>query len=144
MRRYWIGLTLLNMIIFLSACANAREFKVMDTWVKPAVKGGNSAVYFIISNATDNKDTLKSIETKVASSAKIQQSTKGENGAIFTQILESVPIPAQQEVIFKPDKLDVLLIELKQELKAGDTIEMVLNFEIAGSIIIQAPVKDHY
>jgi hypothetical protein len=55
-----------------------------------------------------------------------------------------VPIPAQQEVIFKPDKLDVLLIELKQELKAGDTIEMVLNFEIAGSIIIQAPVKDHY
>jgi hypothetical protein len=132
------------MILLLSACANAREFKVLDAWIKPGNNGGNSAVYFIISNATDNKDTLKSIETKVASSTKIQQSSKGENGAIFTQILESVLIPAQQEVIFKPDKLDVLLIELKQDLKAGDTIEMVLNFEIAGSIIIQAPVKDHY
>lgn len=141
MRHIWIGITLVFALLLIS-CAKAGEFKVMDAWARPGNAGDNSAVYFIISNATDTADTLLSAKTDVASAAEVHMSMMDANGVISMQMQESVPVPAQQEVIFKPGGLHVMLVGLSQELKAGDVITLTLNFEEAGSITIQSPVRE--
>ena len=59
------------------------------------------------------------------------------------KVIESVPVPAQQEVIFKPGKLAIALTGLKQDLEPGDTIDLFLNFKNAGKMTIQAKVNNH-
>jgi copper(I)-binding protein len=36
----------------------------------------------------------------------------------------------------------VRLVELSQDFKVGDTITLTLNFEKAGSMTVEAPVKE--
>ncbi len=141
MRHIRISMTFL-LALLLSSCGKAGEFKVMDAWARPGNAGDNSAVYFIISNATDTTDTLLSAKTDVASAAEVHMSMMDANGVMSMQMQESVPVPAQQEVIFKPGGLHVMLVGLSQDLKVGDVITMTLNFDKAGSIEIQAPVRE--
>ncbi len=133
---------LLLAIVLLSACAKPEEFKVMDAWARPANAGDNSAVYFIISNATDTDDTLLSAGTDVASAAEVHMSMADGNDVMSMQMQEAVPVPAQQEVIFKAGGLHVMLIGLTQDLKAGDTITLILNFKEAGSVMVEVPVEE--
>lgn len=133
---------LLFAALLISACGKTGEFKVMDAWARPAASGDNGAVYFIISNATDTDDRLLSVSTDVASAAEVHVSMMDSNGVMSMQMQEAFAIPAQQEVIFKPGGLHVMLIGLSQDLNIGDTISLTLNFEAAGSITVQAPIEE--
>ena len=133
---------LLLAALLVGACGKTGEFKVMDAWARPAASGDNGAVYFIISNATDTDDRLLTVSTDVASVAEVHMSMKDSNDVMSMQMQEAVPIPAQQEVIFKPGGLHVMLIGLSRDLKIGETISLTLNFEKAGSITLQAPVEE--
>jgi len=65
-----------------------------------------------------------------------------DNGVMSMQMQEALPIPAQQEIIFKPGGLHVMLVGLTQDLKVGDTITLVLNFKEVGSLTIEASVRE--
>lgn len=141
MRHIWLGITLVFALV-LSACVKAEEFKVMDAWARPGNAGGNGAVYFIISNATDTDDTLLSASTDVASAADVHMSMMNANEVMTMRMQESVEVPAQGKLEFKPGGLHVMLVGLSRDLKAGDTITLTLNFENSGRITIQTPVKE--
>jgi len=64
------------------------------------------------------------------------------NGVMSMKMQKSVPAPAQQEVIFKPGGLHVMLFNLKQDLKVGDTITLTLNFKEVGDVVIDVPVRE--
>lgn len=137
----WISVLLLATLV-VSACGTSGELKVMDAWVRPATSGDNGAVYFIVSNATNTDYILLSASTDVASAAEVHMSMMDSNGVMSMQMQEVMPIPAQQEVVFKPGGLHVMLIGLNLDLKVGDTISLTLNFENAENITIQVPIKE--
>ena len=128
--------------LLVGACATTGEFKVMDAWARPAASGDNGAVYFIISNATDTDDILLSASADVASAAEVHMSMMDGNGVMSMQMQEALAIPAQQEIIFEPGGLHVMLVGLTQDLKLGDTITLILNFKEAGSLTIEVPVRE--
>jgi copper(I)-binding protein len=130
-------------MLALYACASAGEFKIMDAWVKPGKIGSTSEAFLIISNATDTSDSLQSISSDAASSIEIRSQDQDKSGRITMKVIESVPVPAQQEVIFKPGELAIALTGLKQDLEPGDTIDLTFNFKNAGIMTIQANVNDH-
>jgi len=144
MRRLRVGLLVSLFMLVLSACVNAGEFKIIDARVKPGKIGTTGEAYIIISNATDTSDSLENISTDVASAIEVRSLYPEKSGGITTKILESVPVPAQQEVIFRPGKLVIALTGLKQDLELGDTIDLVLDFKNAGKMTIQAKVSDQY
>ena len=65
-----------------------------------------------------------------------------DNSVMSMQMQEALAIPAQQEIIFKPGGLHVMLVGLTQDLKLGDTITLTLNFKEAGSLTIEVPVRE--
>ncbi len=54
----------------------------------------------------------------------------------------TVDIPAGGTVEFKPGGLHVMLIGLKQDLKAGDTYTLTLQFRNAGDVPVTVMVRD--
>ena len=55
---------------------------------------------------------------------------------------ESVVLPADGEVEFKPGSYHVMLIGLKQDLKAGDEITLTLHFKNHEDITLTVPVLE--
>ena len=107
----------------------------------PPVAGENGAAYFVIENGTFADDTLLSVSSEIATATEVHMSMGDANGVMSMQMQEYVLVPARGQVEFKPGGLHVMFIDLMRDLKEGDTITLTLNFEKAGSKLIEIPVK---
>ena len=58
------------------------------------------------------------------------------------QPIARLEIPAGGSVELTPGSYHIMLIDLKQDLKVGDTIEITLTFEKAGEIKVTAEVRE--
>ena len=142
MKNKILFLILLFLTLLVSACSASGKLTILDPWARPAGAGENGAVYFTISNMTDTDDTLLSVITDLSSAAEIHMSMMDNNDVMSMQMQESLPVPAQQEIIFQPGGLHVMLVGLNKDLRIGDTVSLTLNFEKAESITIQVPVEE--
>jgi copper(I)-binding protein len=66
----------------------------------------------------------------------------GENGEMQMIPQASVPLIAGAGAEFKPGGLHVMLIGLKQDLKAGDEFELTLHFKDHADITLKVIVKE--
>ena len=136
-----IVLLILAVVPLLSNCttAAAEGIEVRDAWIRPAAKGGNGAVYFVIrSSATDE---IVSISSDAAAAVEIHESRM--NGDVMEmRQLESVPLAEGQEVTFEPGGMHIMLVGLQQELKAGDEIQITLHFKNYEDTRLSVPVQD--
>ncbi len=138
----WLMLFILGTLVLalLSACG-AKELTVRDVWARPAAQGGNGAVFFVIDNPTAQDDTLLGVQTDISMMAGLHRSIM-EGDVMKMEPQESVAVPAKGQVEFKPGDYHVMLMNLKQDLSAGDTFTITLKFEKAGEITLEATVKD--
>jgi copper(I)-binding protein len=105
----------------------------------PEPAGPTGAAYLTIVNDGDGADRLVAIETDVASSAEIHES-RLTNGAMSMQPVEAVDVPAGGRAIFEPGGMHVMLLDVEQDLTAGDTVELSLVFDGAGEQVVNAEV----
>jgi copper(I)-binding protein len=103
--------------------------------------GGNSAIYFIVDNPSAQEDVLLSASSDGAEAVELHLSKMDSEGTMKMQQQDSVPIPAKSKVELKPGGLHIMLIKLKSDLKAGDTISLILKFHHAGEIKLEVPVR---
>ena len=135
--------TLALAVFVISACGGAlSELVIQGAWARPADKGENGAAYFVIENWTMTDDILLSVSSEIASATEVHMSMGDANGVMSMQMQDSIPVPAKDTVKFEPGGLHVMFVELSQDLKVGDTITLTLNFEKAGSMTVEAPVKE--
>ncbi|GAA5529976.1 copper chaperone PCu(A)C [Herpetosiphon gulosus] len=104
-----------------------------------AMMGSNSAAYMTIRN-TGAADNLISASTDVA--GKVELHTVVADGDVMRmEQVEKIEVPANGEALLKPGGFHVMLLEVKQDLKVGDTIDLTLTFEKAGTITLKVPVQ---
>jgi copper(I)-binding protein len=134
---------LLLATLFVSACGSSSgELTVQDAWARPASAGENGAAYFVIENGTAADDILLSASSEIAAATEIHKSMIMDGGVMSMKQQESVSVPAGDQVEFKPGGLHIMFVNLKRDLKVGDTITITLIFEKAGRLTIQAVVKE--
>ena len=134
--------TLTLAVFVISACGGSlSELVIQGAWARPASAGENGAAYFVIENWTMTDDILLSVSSEIASATEVHMSMGDANGVMSMQMQEYVLVPARGRVEFKPGGLHVMFIDLMRDLKEGDTITLTLNFEKAGSKLIEIPVK---
>jgi copper(I)-binding protein len=127
--------------IILTACSPNNALTVENAWGRPAVAGGTGAVFFEINNPLTTADTLLSADTSAAETVELHMTSMNAEGNMNMTPQENVPVPAGEEVIFEPGGLHVMLIGLTQDLNAGDTIQLTLQFENAGEISVEAEIR---
>ncbi len=128
----------------LAGCQQAQGdgVEIKDVWARPGIAGGNTAVYFNLENPTAESEMLMSAASDAAETVQLHMSRMEASGMMSMHEQESVEIPAGETVAFKPGGLHVMMIGLKNDLAAGDTIEVTLNFHNAGSITLEVPVQE--
>jgi copper(I)-binding protein len=133
-------------MLLLSACGitstEGTGIEPHDPWARSALKDGNGAAYLLLHNHSGNDDTLVSVSSDVAAAAEIHLSQLKADGTMEMTRQESVALPADGEVEFKPGSYHIMLIGLKQDLKAGDNISLTLHFKNHEDISLTVPVLD--
>lgn len=155
MKRLLILATVAILLLLLSACADkaASTIQVKDAWVRASMMmeaemgemgshmaGLNSAAYMILTNTGDQPARLLRARSDVAESVELHQS-QTEGGVTSMKPVEAIDIPAHGQTELKPGGLHIMLIGLKRELKVGDTVQLTLEFEKAGELLVSAEVR---
>lgn len=103
--------------------------------------GMNSAAYMVIRNTGNASDRLIGAECDAAAVVEIHMTTI-EGEIMKMQKVEGIDIPAGGEVELKPGGYHVMLINLQRQLIAGERLNITLNFEKAGSITVEAEIRN--
>jgi copper(I)-binding protein len=145
-RKLIIGLVLLTAFA-LAACGGPAgdSVSIEDPWVRPApIEGGNGAAYMVIQNGTDSDDALLSAESDIADSVEIHESMMAEDeGEMMSmQPVDRIDVPAGGSAELAPGGYHIMLIGMHQQLAEGDTVALTLHFENAGTVSVEAPVKE--
>lgn len=132
---------LLASVILLAACSPKEGIEVREAWVRTAAQGSNSALYFVIHNYNATDDELVGVSAEFAEAAEIHESSM-VNDVMQMRMVESVPLASGEDVEFASGGLHVMLVGVKEELKVGDTVEVVLHFKNSEDIRLQVPVRE--
>lgn len=132
--------------LLISACGASGKkgtgVEVHDVWARTALKDGNGAAYMLMHNHSTEEDALVGVSSDIATAVEIHLSQIKADGTMEMTKQESVVLPADGEVEFKPGGYHVMLIGLKQDLIAGDEITLTLHFKNHEDITVTASVLE--
>ena len=130
----------------LAACSQGsmeEGLAVEDAWVRPSpMAQGNGAGYMVITNNTGQDDALLGAGADFAESVEIHETVAMEDDMMAMHHVERIDIPAGESVSLEPGGYHVMLIGVTETLREGDTVTLTLNFENAGEMTIEAPVRE--
>jgi len=131
--------------LLAAAEAPAHEFHklgdivIEQPWSRatPVRVGG---AYMTLRNNGDAADRLVKVASPVAERVEIHE-TKVEGGMAMMRPAGAIELKRRSSVQLKPGGLHVMLMGLWRPLKEGERIKLVLTFERAGTIEIEARVE---
>jgi periplasmic copper chaperone A len=132
-------------LTLLAACAASPQPqppRISNAWARPGAAGQNSAIYISIENPNQQADALLQAATEAAMMAELHRTTTDENGVSAMQHQQQVDLLPGVRVVFEPGGLHIMLMNLKHDIKPGDTIPLILKFKNAADIRLEVPVKE--
>jgi len=148
-------LLLLILSAVLAAAASAAEqaggakIQVEGAWARRAAMmtggdskagSGNGAVYATLVNPGKGHDVLIAAASDAAGAVEIHESYQ-DMGMMMMRPVKKIDVPAGKKVEMKPGGYHIMLINLKRELKAGESIGVTLQFQNAGKIPVTATIR---
>jgi copper(I)-binding protein len=129
-------------LVLVAAAAHAQT-TVKDPWVRGTVAGQKATGMFAqITSASGGK--LVAASSPVAGVVEVHEMVMDGN-VMKMRAVTGLELPAGNAVELKPGGYHVMLLDLKQELKTGDSVPVTLVIEGAGgkreSVEVKAPVK---
>ncbi len=144
-----------------AAAVTVGNLEITGAWVRPAAKmeagaamatpeaGGMgmdpntmlSAAYMTIHNEGGEDDRLLSASSDIAAAVELHN-VKMENDVMSMFQVPFIAVPADEHATLKPGSYHIMLIGVTRELKVGDHVSLTLNFEKAGSVTLEAEVRE--
>jgi copper(I)-binding protein len=122
----------------LAAFAQQPGIQVDHVWSRAAPAGHDGAVYLTITD-TGPPDTLTGVTTPVAAMAGLHE-TINDDGVMKMRPVASLPVGPGKPVTLAPGGYHIMLMDLKQPLKEGDSFPVTLSFAKAGQVTATATV----
>jgi copper(I)-binding protein len=116
---------------------------VTDPWVRGTVAGQRATGAFMqLKSPTDT--ALIGASSPAAKVVEVHE-MKMDGSVMKMKAVDRLPVPSGQMVELKPGGYHVMLMELAQPLKAGDTVPVTLTFEDRSgrkqTVEVKAPVR---
>ena len=126
-------------ILLSTAAAFAQTTVNVDKpWSRAQMAGRNGAVYLTLTGK-DGGDRLTGASSPVATRVELHE-TLMDQGVMKMREVKELPVPAGATVALQPGGLHLMLMNLKQPLKEGETVSVTLVFEKAGAVTAQAVI----
>lgn len=114
---------------------------ISGAYARATVPGQDvGAVYMTIENKGDQPEQLLGANSPIASDVMLH-STQMTQGMSSMHHMVTLEVPAHGKVELKPGSYHLMLDNLHQPLKTGDSIAVNLDFRHAGIMHLQVPVK---
>lgn len=149
----------------LAACSSAGTatsspggLTVEGAWARTSTGTEHAgAAYLVVKNGGSAADALVGASSPASGMVQVHETyalpeptgsampgaSAGMGGTVMgMRPVARIDIPAGGSIELKPGGYHIMLMELKQELKAGDTIELTLTFEKAAPITVKAEVRE--
>lgn len=128
--------------LLAAGAATAHEFKsgpieVVHPWARatpPAAKVGGG--YAEIRNDGSEPDRLISVTAEVAGRVEIHEMGLKDGVMTMRPVEDGVPVPANGSAALAPGGFHLMMMDLKQPLKAGESFAGTMTFEKAGTIAV--------
>lgn len=119
--------------------------EIEEVWARPALQGGNSAVYLKLTNNEAVPLVLVGARSSVARITEVHETVhehdhEGHGHVMHMEHLHELVIAPGETVAFVPGGLHVMLIELERPLRIGDRIEVELFFAERAPVTVEAIV----
>jgi copper(I)-binding protein len=127
--------------LFGTSLSYAADVEIKDAWVRASVAGQQASGAFMTITSAKGA-TLTGISSPVATQAEVHE-MKTENDVMKMRAVRRLDLPAGKAVNLNGD-YHLMLMGLKKELKAGDTVPLTLQIEQAGKknkITVNAEVR---
>ena len=136
-------LVIATLVVAGCAAGGSARPTLSGAWVRPST--GLSvpvAAYLVIANPGGADDALIGASSPVAQAVEIHD-TGTMNGMTGMTPMDRVPLAPGSTVTMAPGGMHLMLVGLTRALAVGETVELDLMFEHAGSLSVQAAVRDH-
>jgi hypothetical protein len=115
--------------------------EIQKAWTRATPPNAkNAAVYMILQNDGPLNDLLLDVQTPAAKIVELHTVVK-EKEMMFMQPVENISIPAHSVAVLQPGGSHMMLVNLKEQLKIGNHIDLTLKFMHAGEIRLKVPVQ---
>lgn len=131
--------SLLVGVLMVAACGgDAAAPDISDVRIGQPT-GPNAALYFTVNS--DEADRLLGATTSVAGSVQLHETIMGDDGSMGMEPIDSLEVPADTEVVLEPGGTHLMLIDVDR-LEVGDKVEVLLTWENAGDLTVDAEVVE--
>ena len=110
--------------------AQAQTVEIKDAWIRGTVAGQKASGAFM-SLTSRSPARLIAAASPVAGVVEIHN-MKMEGNVMKMFAVDGIDLPANRTVKLAPGGYHVMLMDLKQTLRAGDRVPLKLTFELAG------------
>jgi len=114
--------------------------QAFDARVTAGQRGGLAALYLAVVN-DGGADELVSATTAVADRAVLHDS-QVRDGLVVMETCSAHRVPGDAAAVFRPDGAHVMLIDLRRDLRPGDTVPVELRFTRSDTVRVTATVVD--
>lgn len=114
---------------------------VTDAWVRPPMGPDRPAAGYLVITSTGGADALIGASSPSAMTVEIHETTAGESGMTGMRPVERIEIPAGGSATLAPGGYHLMLMQPKADIVLGATVELHLEFEGAGEVVVQAEVR---
>jgi hypothetical protein len=117
------------MLMAATAASAAGSLQVRDAWIREAPANAKAlGAFATIHNSSATARTLVAVRSAAAEKLELHKTVmEGELARMVPQ--DAIEVPANSETKLQPGGLHIMLIGPKQALKAGDKVEIVLQFK---------------
>jgi copper(I)-binding protein len=102
----------------------------------PAPPTKEAAAYFTVHNNSDSADRLVAVSTGAARESMLHTDVGGR----MTMLMSGVRVPAHGTLVLTAGQDHVMLEHLVGTMRAGQSVQLTLTFQRAGTIDVTAPV----
>jgi len=125
---------------FTVAAADESDISLEHVWARASAGNATTGAAYLTVTDNGRPDRLVGVSTPVAAMAELHE-TINDNGVMKMRPVAGVALEPGKPVTFMPGGYHVMLMGLKNPLKAGDSFPLTLNFEHAQPITVTAHVE---
>lgn len=116
-----------TLMLIVAAAPAWAQVSVSQAWVRGTVQGQKATGAFMQLKSAEEA-ALVAAQSPIAGVVEIHE-MKMENNVMKMRAIPKLDLPAGQAVELKPGGYHVMLMDLKQPLKKGDTVPLKLKFQ---------------
>lgn len=122
--------------------AASSQIAVSSPWSRETAAGQDAGGAFMtITNTGTTPDRLTGGSTAAAGQVQIHTVDMAGGVMRMRQLEDGLEIPAGGSVTLKPGSFHVMLMQLRQPLKQGETVPLTLTFDKAGPVAVALAVR---